>query len=206
VIAFALSFYIVWTFPWLRGSVGRRLAGLLFVAACLCMLGDYVWPRTNIPAPKDTQIEQPKRSTVQKITKSEPKTKGDNKRLDKDLEKIEKREIPEVKLTVGASDQYQVTVTWGLKSRAIFLSYQIFKFLKNREHNEPDMEKKDINYLNETMSQYSSMFENKVISIRNEFADQKKQDKELDKYYKHPMNPIEINTIAERIEALADQL
>ena len=47
VIAFGLSFYIVWTFPWLKESLGRRLAGLLFVAACLCMFGDYVWPPSN---------------------------------------------------------------------------------------------------------------------------------------------------------------
>lgn len=44
IIAFCLSFYIVWTFPWIRDSFGRRLGGLLFVAACLCLLGDYVWP------------------------------------------------------------------------------------------------------------------------------------------------------------------
>jgi hypothetical protein len=56
-IAFGLSFYIVWTFPWLKESLGRRLAGLLFVAACLCMFGDYVWPR----------LEQPKQPTAEEI-------------------------------------------------------------------------------------------------------------------------------------------
>jgi hypothetical protein len=52
-IAFGLSFYIVWTFPWLKESLGRRLAGLLFVAACLCLLGDYVWPQ-----PKQFSVPQ----------------------------------------------------------------------------------------------------------------------------------------------------
>jgi hypothetical protein len=66
-IAFGLSFYIVWTFPWLKESLGRRLAGLLFVAACLCLFGDYVWPQqkqfndqSKIKKGEISQVEQPK--------------------------------------------------------------------------------------------------------------------------------------------------
>jgi hypothetical protein len=43
-VAFCLSFYIVWTFPWLKESARRRMAGLLAVAICLCLFGYYVWP------------------------------------------------------------------------------------------------------------------------------------------------------------------
>lgn len=67
VIAFGLSFYIVWTFPWLKESLGRRLAGLLFIAACLCMFGDYVWPpvaKVNQPQPKQVA----KQPTAQEIS------------------------------------------------------------------------------------------------------------------------------------------
>ena len=56
VIAFGLSFYIVWTFPWLRNSLLRRLAGLFFVVACLCLFGDYVWP---LRTPSSSGVIQP---------------------------------------------------------------------------------------------------------------------------------------------------
>jgi hypothetical protein len=48
LIAFGLSFYIIWTFPWLKESLGRRLAGLFCVAACLCLFGDYIWLRDKL--------------------------------------------------------------------------------------------------------------------------------------------------------------
>jgi hypothetical protein len=60
-IAFALLFYIVWTFPWLKESLLRRLAGLLIVAACLYLFGDYVWPSTqNLNQSMTAKIETPK--------------------------------------------------------------------------------------------------------------------------------------------------
>jgi hypothetical protein len=166
----------------------------------------------RLPAKTQRQMEG--------IKKYESETKPDNKkRLIEASEKLKKElatlGISEAELTGGADILTEAKVKRGLKGRAIFLSYQILQFLRTREHNEPDTEKKGIsnedtdnmiNYFNETMTQYSSKYGDKVISIRNEFAGQKKQDKELDKYYKHPANPIEILIIAERIEALADQL
>ena len=103
----------------------------------------------------------------------------------------------------------------GLKSRAFSLSSQIGHFLVDRRSNEPPLPKMDrweeytdklISYSKDTVSQYSSQFAPQVTVIRNEFARKGLRDKELDKYYEYPKNPMEIRIIAEHIQALAEQI
>lgn len=82
VVAFALSFYVIWTFPWIRESIGRRIAGLLFVAACLFLLGDYVWPKNiaqnkivdkTIAQPPDAKLKESKNEDIKNLPKTSNK-------------------------------------------------------------------------------------------------------------------------------------
>jgi hypothetical protein len=108
IIAFGLSFYIVWTFPWIRDSFGRKLGGLFFVAALLCILGDYVWPQgaqVNLPKYQQPVAKQPITETV---TKS-------------DLENMERRLLEKLQTQSTASkDTLEKNILQGIScSQAI---------------------------------------------------------------------------------------
>lgn len=63
-----------------------------------------------------------------------------------------------------------------------------------------------LDFLDETMNLYSIQFASKVISIRNELAENGFEDRELNSNYERPTNPIGVRIVGERIGALAERL
>ena len=103
----------------------------------------------------------------------------------------------------------------SLRDRTEDLSSEIDKFLIDCESKKPPQPtitamEADINrlfdYFRDKVREYSSKFTPLVIGIRDEFAKNGLQDKELDKYYKNPDSMREIHIIAERLRILAGQV
>ena len=102
-----------------------------------------------------------------------------------------------------------------LKQNVKNLSSEILNFLVDRRRNEPQLLKKDtwhrdtefmIKYSQETMNQYSIKFAARVLSARESLFSRGLHDEELDRFYKHPTNPIGIRIVGEHLGALAERL
>jgi hypothetical protein len=47
-LAFGLSSYLIWTFPWIEKTFFRRYASLAVVFVCLCIVGYFSWPSSEV--------------------------------------------------------------------------------------------------------------------------------------------------------------
>lgn len=101
-----------------------------------------------------------------------------------------------------------------LKREIILLYKNIIEFLETRRRAEPQVDFKNfkistqnrINYSSETMSFYDSNFGAKVIITREEFLRKGIRSNELEKFYRHPTNPLGIREVANGLAELAGKL
>lgn len=160
------------------------------------------------------EVKEESRQTTNvaiQIFQTLPWNKGKEIKMAKEVEKQ-----ASITLTAISGFTAEAEVVRGLKGRAVSLSSQIAHFLIDRYRSEPALPaniytfKEDANkflsYFKDTMNQYSLKFGSEAVKVRNEFANKKLRDTELDNYYQHPTTPVEIRIIAERLQVLAEQI
>ena len=105
----------------------------------------------------------------------------------------------------------------GLKVRGLKLSSEILAYVARRKAIDPTYTQSAnsdraaaanrlVGHYQETMSLHSRQFGARVIAMQKELHMRGFHDKELDAFYEHPTNPLGIQTVGERLGALAHQL
>ena len=103
----------------------------------------------------------------------------------------------------------------NLKTRATLLSNQIMKFVLDRERSAPPIPRegswyedvdKIMKYSSESVNLFYLNFQPKVAAIHDELVEHGLQDDEFDKFYRHPVNYLVMQLVAERIAVLAEKL
>lgn len=162
---------------------------------------------------KEFAFLQGQMTSLIKLTATSPPSTEETKRLSMAIGTLEKM----IEKTTGQKStkslQTFTNIQIPLKTRALLLSSQILKFIGNRSNTPlPKSEtwaadtRRMLDFLDETMNLYSIQFASKVISIRNELAENGFEDRELNSNYERPTNPIGVRIVGERIGALAERL